>query len=250
MADNVAITAGSGTTVATDDVAGVQFQKIKLYASTDGTEVPLSVAEDSAHTTADHGIAAMAVRKDTPVNLSSNDGDYEHLQVANGALWVSPLGFPKTITVDVTRPADAIAYAAGDAISNSTTAPTTGGFTLTGAARKSGGSGIITDVCVMSSADPATRLSGEVWFFNQSVTNINDNTAFGVTDTEIKTCVGVVPFTLFDAGNNGYAHLTGLNILFTCVGSADLRFLLRCRNTYTPTNPETLTVMVKILQLD
>lgn len=34
MADNVAITAGSGTSVATDDVAGVHFQRVKLV---DGT---------------------------------------------------------------------------------------------------------------------------------------------------------------------------------------------------------------------
>lgn len=250
MVDNVAITPGSGADIATDDVSGVQFQKIKLYASTNGTEIPLSVAEDAAHATGDHGIAAMCVRKDEPVNLGSNDGDYEHLQVANGRLWTSTLGFPKSISVDVTRPADTTAYAAGDAISNSTTAPTTGGFTLTGAARKSGGSGIITDVIVTSSNDPATRLSGEVFFFNQSVTNINDNSAFAVSDTEIKTCVGVVPFSLFDAGNNGLAHLTGLNILFTCSGSADLRFLLRARNAYTPANAEVLTVVVKILQID
>lgn len=34
MADNVAITAGAGTTIASDDVSGVQYQRVKL---TDGT---------------------------------------------------------------------------------------------------------------------------------------------------------------------------------------------------------------------
>lgn len=33
MADNVAITAGSGTTVATDDVSGIHYQKVKLFSS-------------------------------------------------------------------------------------------------------------------------------------------------------------------------------------------------------------------------
>ncbi len=33
MADNVAITAGAGTTVATDDVSGIHYQKMKLYTS-------------------------------------------------------------------------------------------------------------------------------------------------------------------------------------------------------------------------
>lgn len=36
MADNVMITAGSGTTVATDDVSGVQFQRVKLTLGADG----------------------------------------------------------------------------------------------------------------------------------------------------------------------------------------------------------------------
>lgn len=249
MADDVTLP-GTGVVIASDDVGGVQYQRVKLVVSTDGSSQALTVAEDTPHTTGDQGIAAMCVRKDQPDNLSNADGDYDHLQVSGGRLWVSPLGFPKTISVDVTRPADAVAYASGDAISNSTTAPTSGGFTLTGAARKSNGSGLITDVVVTSSNDPATRLSGEVFFFNQTVTNINDNAAFAVSDTEIKTCVGVVPFSLFDAGNNGFSHMTGLNIMFTCVGSADLRFLLRARNAYTPISGEVITVVVKILQLD
>jgi hypothetical protein len=38
MADNVAITAGSGTTIATDDVSGVHYQRVKLVDGTlDGT---------------------------------------------------------------------------------------------------------------------------------------------------------------------------------------------------------------------
>lgn len=41
MADNVSITPGSGATVATDDVSGVQFQKIKVDMGGDGLSVPL-----------------------------------------------------------------------------------------------------------------------------------------------------------------------------------------------------------------
>jgi hypothetical protein len=250
MADNVAITAGSGTSIATDDVSGAHFQKIKLYASTDGTEVALSKAEDAASADGDHGIPILAKRVDAPANSSGTDGDYEQLQMSAGRLWVSPLGFPVTVQTDVTRPADTAVYSAGDALSDSTSAPTSGGFTLTSAARRSGGSGIITDMTIASSNDPATRLAGEIFLFNTSVTNVNDNAAFVVSDTEIKTCVGVVPFTLFDAGNNGFAHVTGLNILFTCSGSANLRFLIRVRNGYTPASAEVITVTAKILQLD
>lgn len=37
MADNVAITAGSGTSIATDDIGGAQYQRVKIAAGPDGT---------------------------------------------------------------------------------------------------------------------------------------------------------------------------------------------------------------------
>ncbi len=37
MADNVAITAGAGTTIASDDIGGVQHQRVKLQHGTDGS---------------------------------------------------------------------------------------------------------------------------------------------------------------------------------------------------------------------
>jgi hypothetical protein len=39
MADNVAITAGTGTSIATDDVSNVHFQKVKLDVGGDGASV-------------------------------------------------------------------------------------------------------------------------------------------------------------------------------------------------------------------
>lgn len=41
MADGVAITAGAGTTIATDDVGGVHYQRFKLVTSEDGSTEPV-----------------------------------------------------------------------------------------------------------------------------------------------------------------------------------------------------------------
>jgi len=41
MADNVAITAGSGTAIAADDVSGVMYQKVKLDLGGDGVSDPV-----------------------------------------------------------------------------------------------------------------------------------------------------------------------------------------------------------------
>jgi len=106
MADNVPITAGSGTDIATDDVSGVHYQKVKLaYGAADAATLvesaaPLPVtvpagassigkAEDVAHASGDVGVMALAVRDDTLDARSGTEGDYEPLHTgATGALWV------------------------------------------------------------------------------------------------------------------------------------------------------------------
>jgi len=114
LADNVAITAGSGTTIACDEVTDgtlgtckVQYVKI-MDATIDGTnkaavnarglavDVPaaaaaIAKAEDSASADADVGVPAMAIRKATPTNTSGTDGDYEMLQISAGRLWTNSL---------------------------------------------------------------------------------------------------------------------------------------------------------------
>lgn len=256
MADNVTIPAtGTGTatpSVATDDVGGQHYQRVKISDGVADSSTHLAiVAEDAALAGGETGIIAMGQRKDSPTSTAGTDGDATHaLFGASGAQWVSPLLLPVTLKLDVTRPADTTTYAAGDCLSDSTSAPTSGGFTFTNAARKSGGSGLIVGANFATSNDPGTRLSGELWLFDTSVTNINDNTAFAVSDTEIKTCIGVIPFNMFDAGNNGYCNVEGLNMMFTCSDSANLRALFRVRNAYIPASAEVISAMLKIIQLD
>jgi len=88
MADNVAITAGTGTIVATDEAGGAQYQRVKITDGTADSVVHLKVvAEDAAHTTGDTGLVAMAVRQDTAAALGTTDGDYMPLIVdATGRL--------------------------------------------------------------------------------------------------------------------------------------------------------------------
>lgn len=164
---------------------------------------------------------------------------------------VSP-GYGATVTTTITRPADTTAYAINDAWADSTSAPTAGGFTFTGPARASGGSGVIADLIVVSTNDPATLLQGEVWIFDSSVTAINDNAAFTVSDGDAVKLVGVVPFvlasTMNGSGNNSYANVQNLALGFTCSGSADLRYLVKVKNAYTPASGEQLTVRLKIVQ--
>lgn len=254
MADDITIPAqGTGTTtpvVATDDVGGKHYQRFKLANGEDGSATMLGVyAEDEAAADGDTGLLALVTRKDTPANTSGTDGDYETLQVSGGKLWVAPLGFFTTVSTDVTRPANTTTYAINDALADTT--PTSGGFTFTSAARKSGGSGIITDMMVSFEEDAATPLQGELHIFDTSVTAITDNAAYAISDAEGKTLVGIIPFALVDNGNQGVAHVQNLSIGFTCVGSANLRFLVKVKNGYVPTtNSSVITFRLKIVQID
>lgn len=75
MADNIAITPGSGATVATDDVGGIQYQRVKTAWGVDGAAVdtsatnPLPVAAPAATTGTRTSVAAAT--SSTPV-LAAN----------------------------------------------------------------------------------------------------------------------------------------------------------------------------------
>lgn len=152
----------------------------------------------------------------------------------------------QTFTTGVTRPGDTNAYAANDAYANSTSAPTTGGFTFTSACRTSGGAGIITDAVV--SASGGTNYQGEVWVFDQAVTAINDNAAFTVSDSDVLNLVGIIPFQTSDttaANSVSYVTIGNLGLGYTCIGTANLRYLVKIMAPVTPANAEVLTVRIK-----
>lgn len=82
MADNVAITAGSGTTIAADDIAGVLYQRVKVTHGADGastdvsTASPLPVGDAGGSLTVDGTVAisgTVAVT-DNSSTLSIDDG--------------------------------------------------------------------------------------------------------------------------------------------------------------------------------
>ena len=201
--------------------------------STDGLLVNLGANNDVVDTAAEASLAIMD-------DWDSTDACKTVTQFA-------------TCTTSITRPSDTTAYTANDALSNSASSPTAGGFTFTSAARASGGSGIITDLIVVSSNDPATLLQGECWIYDSATTAVNDNAAFASSDSDTLLLVAVIPFTMTStvagSGTTSYAHVQGLSIGFTCSGSANLRFLVKVKNAYTPASAEVLSFRLKVLQV-
>ncbi len=137
----------------------------------------------------------------------------------------------ETVSVSFTIP-DNIRYSVNDAVGN-------GPFEVPGVTK-----GVITDAVIVTSQDAPTPLQGEVWVFDGSVMGSPNNQPHFVSDTDIKKLVGVIPFSMVDAGNNGAAWVRNLEMAF----SAPLRFLVRARNTYTPVANEVVTVRLKIMK--
>lgn len=198
----------TGVVVAGDDIGSVLFQRVKIAQGIDGTN---------------DGDTSMAL----PLPVRSNAFD---------------------VVASITRPADTTAYAIGDCFSNSTTVPTTGGFTLTSVVRASGGAGLLTDLLITSSAPGA--MQGRLWLFNQAATNANDNAALALSDADVLNAVGVYPFTLTPLAGCSFAHLQNLGKAFACSGSANLRFLVEVTSAYTPISGEVLQVRASGLKVD
>lgn len=167
------------------------------------------------------------------------------------------------IQTSFTRPADTTAYAAGDAMSNSTSAPDA--LTFADVARFLGGGGEILGALLLDSANQATKPSCELWLFCGSAAPVpdNDNAVFTPTDAELANLVGVIVFDGVTAGwayvgdatvgaggnvvipgrigpSGAGAHRVGLP--FVCnAASDDLFGLVVARNAYTPVSGEVFT---------
>lgn len=248
MADGVAITAGSGTTILTDDTgAGGHAQVVKLAISTDGsgtlipadatngidvdvtrvipgtTATALGKAEDAAHSDGDTGVMVLGVRNYTG---AGTDGDYSALSTTStGELRVmSHRPLVKSSVASGGLTTATTAYTAGDQVGTE--------FTMTGCARTSGGSGYITGVTLTDAADIIGAY--DVVIFDSSTTPAADNAAASWSDTDILKVVAIIPLAgAYDTGLNRLAQANNLFIPFVCSGGTSLYANLICRVGHT-----------------
>jgi hypothetical protein len=192
-----------------------------------GTVGPAKI-EDAGHTSGDVGDFMLAVRQDTQSALAGTTLDYIPFTTdQNGSLRGVSGGYTTVLTSTLTRPADTTAYAAGDEMTD------TGGAiqTITGAARFSGGSGIIQGVYVSQSTLWTTKPAMEIWVYDTTSTPVADNGAFAPTDGVTDTCIAVIPVTATYAGTVNQALDSGqISVPFLTSGSANLFFRVVIRN--------------------
>jgi hypothetical protein len=218
MADNFTVTAGSGITLASDDVGGVQYRRTKLSLGADGsatdavggagavsaavmrvtlasddpavaslaTVTAALFAEDTAHTTGDKGHQMLSRRIDAPATSADTTGDYATINTdANGKVWVTD---PFT-TITVTPTIDTAIFAAGDAVG--------GKQTLTSAVHGTSGIARLDGLTVIDKGNQKSVL--DIVFFESDPTaaTITNNAAF-VFSTDISKVIGRVQVAAAD----------------------------------------------------
>ena len=146
MADNVPITAGTGTSIATDDVGGVHYQRIKLVTgeadtaerigdNDEGTARALWVAGAPADVDSSAAYEASAIIKASAGRLYKlfgyNSGAAQFVQLHNSATVPADTAVP-VLVIDVTANKAfeidfglrGMEFSAGIVVCNSSTAPT------------------------------------------------------------------------------------------------------------------------------
>lgn len=154
---------------------------------------------------------------------------------------VNTYGFAGTATTTITRPADTTAYTANDSFGDST-----GGHTLSSMCRASGGSGILTDATFIYSTTQV--VAGTVFIYDSSITETDDNAAWSVSDADQLKLVATIPFATVADAVNSYHNVQNLNLGYTCVGTANLRYQVKVTTGYTPAASDTLTIRAKFIQ--
>lgn len=245
MADNVPITAGSGTDIASDDVGGVHYQKVKQAVGVADSAVMIGHLEDAAHTSGDGGIMALGVRQDSAAALAGADADYMPMIFdAQGRQWVRPA--PVQTRIQITPTITTSAYASGDVIGGSSAS-----IALANAARVSGGSGLVQSILVLDRTQ-AQRAAMDIMFFDRSVTAAADNAAVATSDADMAYCLGIIPIGPYNQAFpgtplNSFSTLVNVGLPFVLNGT-DLHIVIVSRGTPTYVASTDLTFTFIILQ--
>lgn len=203
MADNVAITAGSGTTIAADDIAGVLHQRVKVQHGADGSATDVSTASPM------------------PVQIRTSGGAEVDFTAT------SPVYGPIQL-VDVTLSLDTSAYTAGDLIADTQE--------VASAVRAADAKGVLQSVVVIDEDDQGAAI--DLYFFSANVTMGTENSAPSISDANIRNLLGIVSVASGDYKDVGGAKVavkSGIGMIVQPASGTDDIYVAVVSNGSTPT---------------
>jgi len=142
-------------------------------------------------------------------------------------------------TFEFTRPADTTAYAVGDAVSDSASAPTVAVFT--GVTRTNGGGGMLKKVRLVKTDEDVTNASFRLYLFvgASPPSAIADNAAFTLLYSNRSKRFGSTDLTMVSEGTGSDCaeDVTLPDILFQVDASNNNMYaILTAQGAYTPTS--------------
>jgi hypothetical protein len=233
MADNISITAGSGTTIAADDIgAGVLVQRVKAVLGADGIGVDPSAGSGINGT----GVQRITIATDD-VAIAQLHAD---LTAANTQL---PATLSGTVQATITRPANTTAYTANDVLGGAITFAT--GLTSSQRVMISGA-----DIQPQIAAIPSGMTSFRLYLYDVTPPSATaDNGAFDLPSGDRASFLGYVDLgTPADLGSTLFAQIDGVNKMIKLNGSANLFGYLVTNGGFTPAaNSEVYLVRLQIV---
>ncbi len=250
MADNVAITAGAGTTVAADDIAGVMHQRVKISLGADGAAVD-AVGGTGAMSSA---VQRVTIATDDPVITAINATNSQlptslGEQTRANSLSVVAATSAFSAAVTLTRTADTNVYAANDVLGGATGSTAALTFASMG---PSAGRIMITSASL--EIDASAIISGETSYllhlYNVTPPSaLGDNAAFDLPSGDRSAYLGFVNLgTPADLGSTLYVQTDGINKQILLSGTSLFGYLVTV-GTYTPTSARVHVVTLHAVSL-
>jgi hypothetical protein len=158
------------------------------------------------------------------------------------------VGYQVVTSASFTRPADTTQYAANDAVTNSTSAPTI--LEFANSARTSGGSGLILSARHVKSSTTTTNANFRLYLYRATVSSVNDNAQFPLLWANRANRIGFVDFTHTTQGtgsDSSSSLVTFINLPFVATGTS-LFGLLTVTAAYTPASGEQHYIELSVVQ--
>jgi hypothetical protein len=242
MADNVAITAGSGTTIAADDVgAGVLVQRVKATWGPDGTAndadvatgkplpiqvrsatglVPLGEPTDAKNTATDTtSVSVVSVLKQISASVQG--------ATPAGEAFVGQTGGSGDV-LDVTLSLDTSAYADGDVMADTQS--------VASAFRVATGQLTLNSVVVLDEDDQGVGF--DIIFLDTNNSLGTENSAPNISDANARTIIGRVNVSasdFIDLGGSRLASISGIGLKMKAASGSTTLYVGTIVRSGTPT---------------
>lgn len=189
---------------------------------------------------------------ETRAVVGANGLNVDVKAIAAGTNHVGKVGYTlKKVKVSVTRPADTTAYAVGDAITNSTSAPVVFELDLASVGAVVGQACEIRKVSVASSAKQSTLPLFNLYLAPTTFTATNDNAALDIDDTTMED--GGSWFAcdeqFYTASNCRVSKSNTNSPMILAVADTKIYGTLQAANIYTPVSGEKFTIVVWVALL-